>query len=421
LNLCQCIIAWQGSFAFSTFRLLEIVTMKNNYRHLLILFLICLLVANATFSQVIRYGTNNYIEYQVGTLPIVISVPHGGYLYPNSIPDRTCNNPVYATDAFTIELAEKISNSLFKLTGCYPHIIYNNLKRSKLDCNRNLSDGACGNSEANIAWNEFHNFIDTAQLIANQNFNDNTIYIDLHGHGNSIQRIELGYLLYDDELELADSILNTNKYINYSTIKNLVYSNANNLSHSQLLRGDLALGTLLGNAGYPSVPSRQIPFPGTQTNYYSGGYNIAEHTCYTSGNTENGLQMECNYSGIRDSESNRVKFADSLAAVLMNFIKIHRKVDVSDCNSSNGFSEWKETLGISVFPNPIKSADHILYVAGNDHMEFNYLLLALDGRTIESGRSVNDKIVLLKNLIPGVYLLTLQVKEKSIGMKVLVE
>ncbi len=395
--------------------------MKNTYRQIIIFWFTCLLAANAAFSQETLFGTNNYIEYQVGTLPIVISVPHGGYTSPNSIPDRTCNNPVFATDAFSIELAEKISASLFELTGCYPHIIYNHLKRSKLDCNRNLSDGACGNPEAKIAWNEFHNYIDTAQLIANIKFNENTIYIDLHGHGNSIQRIELGYLLYDDELELADSILNTSKYINYSTVKNLVYNNAANLSHSQLLRGDLALGTLLGNKGYPSVPSLQIPFPGTKTNYYSGGYNIAEHTCYASGNTVNGVQMECNYSGIRDSESNRVKFADSLAAVLLNFLNIHRNVDVSNCNSSNGFSELKETSGISVFPNPIKSADHILYVAGNDHSEFNYILLNIDGRLIQAGRSDNDKIVLQRRLLPGIYLLRIKGKDKPAGFKIVVD
>lgn len=131
--------------------------------------------------------------------------------------------------------------------------------------------------------------------------------------------------------------------------------------------------------------------------------------------------MECNYSGIRDSESNRVKFADSLAAVLFNFLHIHRNVDVSDCSLSNGFSALTETSAISVFPNPVKSSDHILYLAGNDHSEFNYLLLTLDGRAIESGRSVNDKIVLLKNLLPGIYLLTLQGKEKSVGFKILVQ
>jgi hypothetical protein len=48
------------------------------------------------------------VEYQVGTLPIVISVPHGGFRIPTLIPDRTCNDPVTVTDAYTIETAEKI-------------------------------------------------------------------------------------------------------------------------------------------------------------------------------------------------------------------------------------------------------------------------------------------------------------------------
>lgn len=77
--------------------------------------------------------------------------------------------------------------------------------------------------------------------------------MDLHGHGNPVARIELGYLLYDDELELSDSILNTNTFINYSSIQNLVLSNVNDYTHAQLLRGEKSLGTLLSNYSFPSV------------------------------------------------------------------------------------------------------------------------------------------------------------------------
>ena len=70
------------------------------------------------FSQTL-YGTSNYVEYQIGNLPIIISVPHGGDLTPSSIPTRTCNNPETVTDAFTIETAEKIKAALFLATGCY--------------------------------------------------------------------------------------------------------------------------------------------------------------------------------------------------------------------------------------------------------------------------------------------------------------
>jgi hypothetical protein len=121
------------------------------------------------------------------------------------------------------------------------------------------------------AWNEFQQFITTAQNHANGDFQNNIFFVDLHGHGNPIQRIELGYLLYDNELELPDETLNTTTYLNFSSIKNLALNNINNYSHAQMLRGPKAFGTILGNQACPSVPSQQIPFPGTNSNYFSGG------------------------------------------------------------------------------------------------------------------------------------------------------
>ena len=253
-----------------------------------------------TYSQPSEFGLNNYIEYQKGTLPVVISVPHGGSMNPVSIPDRTCNDPVYDTDVYTIETALEIKSSLYSATGCFPHIIICHLGRAKLDCNRKSADGTCGNAEAINAWNEFHGFIKKAQDSANHKYNNKILFIDLHGHGNPIQRIELGYILYDDELELPDNILNSDQYVNYSSIKNLVRNNVNNYTHAQLLKGQDAFGTLLSKYDYPSVPSQQIPYPGTSSNYFSGGYITVNHTCYTSGVLTNGFQMELNYKGIRD-------------------------------------------------------------------------------------------------------------------------
>ena len=77
-------------------------------KKILFLFLYLVLSQTQCFSPTL-YGTNSYVEYQVGTLPIVISVPHGGFRNPTLIPDRTCNDPVTVTDAYTIETAEKIS------------------------------------------------------------------------------------------------------------------------------------------------------------------------------------------------------------------------------------------------------------------------------------------------------------------------
>ncbi|MBL7831832.1 MAG: hypothetical protein JNK41_12445, partial [Saprospiraceae bacterium] len=108
-------------------------------------------------AQVV-FGVNNYTQYHIGSLPIIISVPHGGLVAPDSIPNRTCNSPTFDLDSRTIELARQIDTALYNLTGCRPHLIICNLRRTKVDCNRNITDGACGNLNAENAWIDFHNF-----------------------------------------------------------------------------------------------------------------------------------------------------------------------------------------------------------------------------------------------------------------------
>ena len=72
--------------------------------------LLVVFAGSHALPQEVVFGKDNYIEYQIGTLPIVISVSHGGKLSPMAIPDRTCNDPVYATDVYTIETALEIKN-----------------------------------------------------------------------------------------------------------------------------------------------------------------------------------------------------------------------------------------------------------------------------------------------------------------------
>jgi hypothetical protein len=280
-------------------------------------------------AQII-YGSNNYTQYHPGSLPIVISVPHGGLVAPASIPNRTCNNPTTVTDSRTIELARQIDTALFNLTGCRPHLVICNLRRTKVDCNRNIEDGACGNSEAEQAWTEFQAFIDTAQLLAQSQFSGKAFYIDLHGHGKMPYRLELGYGLSGSAYNNTDSILNTASYLANSSIQNLVNTNTSGSTHAALLRGDHALGTLLVEAGYPAVPSQQFPNTGGFP-YFNGGYNTANHTCLAPGNTVNGLQIECD-SIVRSGYLHRKAFGDSLAAKLLAYLSFHQNIDLSNCS-----------------------------------------------------------------------------------------
>jgi hypothetical protein len=375
-----------------------------------LLFIACF--TTTTNAQEVIFGSNNYIEYQVGTLPLVISVAHGGSLEPASMPNRTCNNPVFAKDIFTIETALEIKNSLFNATGCYPHIIISHLKRNKLDPNRNLSDGACENNEAVTAWNEFHNFIKEAQDKANTAYNNQTFFVDLHGHGNSIQRIELGYLLYDDELELSDNTLNTTKYINYSSIKNLALNNQNNDTHAELLRGSKSFGTMLSANNYPSVPSQSIPYPGTNTNYFSGGYNTANHTSYSDGVSMNGLQMELNYTHIRDSSANRTAFSVGFARAIIDFINANFNINWNRCNPLsindailNKFSDF--------YPNPAHTGAFI-YFDFMQNTRYEYTIVNSLGQSIQKGQLWSgERKVNTEKLEIGFYIMQLYNKQRN--------
>ena len=305
------------------------------------------------------FGTDNYIEYSIGQLPILISVPHGGSIAPTFIPDRKCNNPTTVTDANTVDLGIKI-DSIFKAkTGCRPHIVYCRLRRTKIDANRNITDGTCGNPIAITSWQEFHHFIDSARLQIQQKFGNKAFYFDLHGHGNPKQRIELGYLLRSDELEFNDDILNQTSFIEKSSIQNLVKSNSLKLSHAQLLRGPTALGSMLEKRFYPSVPSESDPKPGMNSGYFSGGYNTVTHTCYNPNLEINGVQVECNFSNVRDNEKNRIAFAEAFVESVLEYMQMHFNIALKDCLSLTSSTTIEQTDDLYIYPSIVRPKDNI--------------------------------------------------------------
>ncbi len=287
-----------------------------------VLIVICLLAAEALQGQSYvpgesYYGRNNYIEYIAGNSPFIISAPHGGTLEPLEIPDRIVGTTT--RDANTEELARAIQAAYLKQTGLYPHVVICRLHRKKLDANREIIEAAQGNEFAEQAWNEFHEFIDSAKAVVTSSFGKG-FYIDLHGHGHTIQRLELGYLLSASQLDLSDNTLNgTIAYRNISSIRNLA-TNAG-VSFAEVLRGESSFGTFLEYRGYPSVPSLLQPTPASAP-YFNGGYNTERHGS-KSGGTISGLQIECNYTGVRDSDANRKAFANAVADATVRFSNLH--------------------------------------------------------------------------------------------------
>jgi hypothetical protein len=369
-------------------------------------------------AQVV-FGVNNYTQYHIGSLPIIISVPHGGLVAPDSIPNRTCNSPTFDLDSRTIELARQIDTALYNLTGCRPHLIICNLRRTKVDCNRNITDGACGNLNAENAWIDFHNFIDSAQLIAQTQYGDKALYIDLHGHGKKPYRLELGYGLSATAFNNSDSVLNTKSYIESSSIENLVKTNISGSTHAQLLRGPNSLGTLFANAGFPAIPSQQTPDTGGFP-YFNGGYNTFNYTCLASGNSVNGLQIECD-STVRFGYLNRKKFADSTASVIVNYLNIHQNLNLLlDCGLTTTVKESENIIAnsIKIFPNPARD---VLQLAINDiHENYKTIIFSTVGEVVLEASNQNKLNV--SKLAGGLYFVNVVLDNRTIWRsKIIIE
>ncbi len=302
------------------------------------------------------FGANNYIEYLAGNLPIILSAPHGGYLIPGSIPDRDCPDCAYLMDTRTQELIRALAEAIHNRTGCYPHVIINRLHRRKLDANRDLPEAADGDPIAGQAWAEFQGFIDSAENAVVQTYGKG-LYIDLHGHAHAVQRLELGYLLSKSNLQLPGATLNLGNYVAKSSIRRLALQNVNTIDHTGLLRGEYSLGSMLSNRGYPTVPSSTDPFPDEAESYFDGGYNTERHGSWPGG-TIDGIQIECNWTGVRDSLPNVVRFADSLSIALLDYLEKHYfgSLAGSWCDSLPQTSTGSPVAAVQVFPNPYCSS-----------------------------------------------------------------
>jgi hypothetical protein len=263
------------------------------------------------------FGRNSYVEYIAGDLPIIITAPHGGSLVPSEIPDRTGTDVTTVRDTNTEELARTIGNVFDNRAGGRPHIIIMRLRRTKIDANRDIGEAVKGNRLAGRAWIEFHAFIEAAKaaVIAEHGTG---FYIDLHGHGHAIPRLELGYLLSSPTLALSDAEIDA-IYEDSSSIRTL--SHRSPTTFAEILRGSASLGALFADEGYASVPSPAAP-NSVGAEYFAGGYNTERHGS-RDGGPISGLQIETHFAGVRDNQASWERFAEALVDVMDAYMAHH--------------------------------------------------------------------------------------------------
>ncbi|MFP3854923.1 MAG: hypothetical protein ACLFWD_11585 [Anaerolineales bacterium] len=259
-----------------------------------------------------------YVEVRSGTLPLIISVPHGGNLTPGAIPDRT--QAVLINDRGSLQAARELDKELKKLTGHHPTLIINHLDRRKLDPNRSLAQGAQGNPIAEAAWRSFHTEIEgAAQSIGDQCASG--LILDFHSYGGENWLIQLGYGLDKLALEEEDEDLSKRRFVFGSNLRALALRSDQSLA--DLVRGEDSLGGRLESDGYRAVPSPTSPqgFYG----YFDGGYISYQHGSHREG-TVDAVQVEIPYSLL--SPELQERFISRFAGILRDFLTEHYQLQV---------------------------------------------------------------------------------------------
>lgn len=278
------------------------------------IFLLLLLTVSCLRSETLE----QLIEVRPGTLPIVLTVPHGGTLKPANMLARRYG--VVGIDANTVPLSEMIIEELEARYGGKPAAIISHLHRTKLDPNREIKEAAQGDPIAEAAWHRFHNGAKKAcEQVAKRH--GSGLLLDIHGHRHMDQRVELGYLIPGDQLRAADAALEADAALIAGTsIRDL--DRRSPVSFVDLLRGPHSLGSLLEARGFRSVPSPDKPKPGLMASYFSGAYSVAAHGS-RDGGTVSAIQIECPWNGVRDKPENQRRFARALADALGVYFETH--------------------------------------------------------------------------------------------------
>ena len=262
-----------------------------------------------------EFDISDMIKVSSGDIPLVISAPHGGTLTPNEIPNRSCSGITTVRDRNTTELADEIKYQMKQDYGVEPYVVSSLIHRKKIDLNRDVDLATCGHTIGKEVWQEYHRKVEEAIQSAIEEYGG-AIFIDLHGHGHEIQRLELGYLLNNEELRASyEGMGSTEDLVEESSLKNLI-NLIPDIDFQDVLTGEKAFGTIMENEGIPSVPSLQDPFPYPEEAYFNGGYNTRR---YSSDDYPEvfGWQIEAHYNGVRNSDENRNAFAKAFSKAIM--------------------------------------------------------------------------------------------------------
>ncbi|KAI8068206.1 hypothetical protein BC940DRAFT_332966 [Gongronella butleri] len=225
-------------------------------------------------------STTNYTTVIPGTLPLLLTVPHGGQLMPSSIPNRTEGQLI--ADAFTIDLAHLIADQIEAHYRARPAMLILNVARRKVDVNRDIKEGTTS-AAGQAVWHEYHKSLKGLVHKIKADHQGEGLVLDIHGQAHKEAMVELGYLVHKSQL--ADSGASDRSLVMNSSLSRLAHRLASNSSTSprvaSLLRGNASFGAAMmhhTDEKVQTVPSPAHKAPAASALYFDGGYTTATYS-----------------------------------------------------------------------------------------------------------------------------------------------
>ena len=255
----------------------------------------------AQISQDRERHYENFTYFQRGDLPILISAPHGGTKRTgvptrqggiNPLTGQPINLFVTVWDDGTLELAQQVSDEIYRILGKRPYFVGADFTRKEIDANRPPND-AYENAAAAAIYNQYHNTLQQYVNEIRNRFGADAILVDIHGQGVDANTVYRGTS-------------------NRSNVKRLLgRAGEAGLTGPHSMLGNLA------HKGYTIFP----PNSESQTrenSYFVGGYIVRNY----GSNNANGIdaiQLENGWKLRRDEGLPR--FAHDLAEAIVDFYR----------------------------------------------------------------------------------------------------
>lgn len=132
---------------------------------------------------------DKYITFEKGSIPVILSVPHGGTLECESVPKRL--NGILGIDKGTIQFTQQLISYIKKIskkkfyTSMRPSYIILKITRSRIDLNREKSKAFIQNSSIAKKIYQFYHKKLKELILDNINAFDDSLLLDIHGFETS--------------------------------------------------------------------------------------------------------------------------------------------------------------------------------------------------------------------------------------------